>query len=325
MASNSTEKIKRILLHCGTITKPELSKATGLTTATCGYVLNDLLKKGEIVEEKFRMPNGGRPARSYRYNAKNHQYLCLCTLFESGSQTIYFRIFDAQKNLLERGEFRERRIDAKTIRKRIQKILFRNPRISSIAIGIQGGVNGGTVEFCDFPELDGTNLGEELYQTLKIPVRIENDMNAIALGYSQKNSEERNVAILFVPKGNPPAGGFLVDGNILRGNANLAGELSYFPFPFQKQKQVEIFSDLSTAFPYLLQVLLATVVFIDPAVIVFTGGFAKELSTQGLNEKMHWHLNRPNLPHLVFLPNSQEEYFSGLAKIAAETFLKSQT
>lgn len=324
MASNSTEKIKRILLQSKTITKPELSKATGLTTATCGYILNDLLKKGEIIEEKFRMSSGGRPARSYRYNASKHPFLCLYTLFESGIQMIRFRIFDAQKNLLEKGEYREKQIDAKTILKRIQKILLKNPRISAIAIGIQGGVHGGTIEFCDFPKLNGINLEEELYQALKIPVHIENDMNAIALGYSQKNSGEENVAILFVPKGNPPAGGFLVNGKILRGNANLAGELSYFPFPFQKQKQVEIFNDFSTAFPYILQVLFATVAFIDPAVIVFTGGFAKDLPAQGLGEKLHRNLNRPNLPRLAFLPNSQEEYFSGLAKIAEETFLKKQ-
>lgn len=322
MASDSTEKIKRILLYGGSVTKPELSSATGLTAATCGYILNDLLKKGEVVEEELRLSSGGRPAKSYRYNAKGNPFLCLYALFESGIRTIRFQVVDAQGNTLDKGEYREKRIDVQMFSKRIRKLFARHPEIRVIAIGIQGGVNRGTVEFCDFPELDGVNLAKELYKTFKLPICIENDMNAIALGYSQENSKEKNVAILFTPKGNPPAAGFLVDGHILRGNANLAGELSYFPFPFEKRKQVEVFKKLNTALPHILQILLATIVFLDPAVIVFTGGFARELSSQNLEEKMRNHLRRSELPKLVFEENPQKEYFRGLAKIAAEAFLK---
>ncbi len=321
MASNSTEKIKRILLQSKTITKPELSKATGLTTATCGYILNDLLKKGEIVEEKYRISSGGRPARSYRYNTSKHQFLCLYTLFESGIQTIRFRIFDALGNMVTKGESKEKRIDKKVLRKRIQKILEKHPQVGVISLGIQGGVCRGTVEFCDFPELNGSNLAAELFDAFQIPVHVENDMNSIALGYSQKNSNEKNLSILFIPKGNPPAGGFLVDGKILRGSSNLAGELSYYPFSFKKQEQSKIFSEIKTAFPYILQVILATIVFLDPAVIVLTGGFTGELSSQNINEKLQRSLHRPQLPRLIFKANLQEEYFSGLYKMAAEIFL----
>lgn len=324
MASDSTEKIKRILLYGGSVTKPELAKATGLTAATCGYILNELFQKGEIVEEEFRLSSGGRPAKSYRYNAKKHPFLCLYTLFESGIRKIRFRIVDAQGNTLGKGEYKEKNIDVQTLSKRIRKLMERHPDICVVAIGIQGGVSRGTVEFCDLPELDGVNLEKELQDTLKIPICIENDMNSIALGFSQRNSEKKNVAILFTPKGNPPAAGFLADGGILRGNSNLAGELSYFPFPFEKWKQVEVFQKLDTAFPHILKILLATVVFLDPATIVFTGGFAKELSLRNLEEKMRKHFQRPELPKLIFNENPQEEYFSGLAKLATETFLKKE-
>ncbi len=325
MASNSTEKIKRILLQTESVTKPELSKATGLTTATCGYILNELLKKGEIIEEKFRMSSGGRPAKAYRYNSSKHQFLCLYALFESGIQLIRFRVFDALGNVIAKGENKENRINKTTLLKRIQKILAKHPQVGIISIGIQGGICHGTVEFCDFPGLNGINLEAELFNAFQIPVYVENDMNSIALGYSLKNSNEKNLSILFIPKGNPPAGGFLVDGKILRGSSNLAGELSYFPFSFKKQEQSKIFSEIGTAFPYILQVLLATIVFLDPAVIVFTGGFTDELSVQDINEKLRRNLHRPQLPRLIFKANLQEEYFSGLYKMAAEIFINQKT
>ncbi len=321
MASNSTEKIKRILLQGEFITKPELSKATGLTSATCGYILNSLFEKGEIVEEKFRTSNGGRPAKSYRYNAAKHQFLCLYALYENGIQTIRFRIFDTLGNILAKGETREKVIDRKSLCRVIRRNVERHSQVCVVAIGIQGGVSHGTVEFCDFPALDGINLAKELFDIFRMPILVENDMNAIALGYSQKNSEEKNVAILFVPKGNPPAGGFLVDGKILRGSANLAGELSRFPFSFNQREMPKMFTNLDIAFPHILQVLVATIVFLDPAIIVITGGFAEELSARNLDEKLRKNLRRPQLPRLAFKTNLQEEYFNGLYKMAKEIFI----
>lgn len=322
MANDSIQKIRQILLKNGSITKPELAKATNLTVATCGYILNGLVKNGEVIAEDFRTSSGGRPAMSYRYRSEKFRILCLYALFESGAESIHYRITDVMGDLHGKGELKGKHIDLRTLLQNIQKILKHSPEIRIISIGIQGGVSQGTVEFSDFPDLNGINLSREIEEKTGIPTVIENDMNAIALGYSQKNANEKNVAILFTPKGNPPAGGFLVEGNILRGNANLAGELSYFPFPFARNKQLEIFSNAKDAIPYILQILFATVVFLDPAVIVFTGGLAEELSQTNFEVQMRNHLRRPQLPRLFFITDSSEEYFLGLTKIATEKFLQ---
>lgn len=321
MASDSTEKIKRILLQQDSITKPELAQLSGLTTATCGYILNDLVKSGDIIAENFRISSGGRPAKSFRYNADKHLFLCLYAALEDGAEIIRYQVSNTLSAVRERGEFKEKRINAKTISARISKLIKNRPEICLAVIGIQGGVNEGTVEFSDFSELKDVNLATEIRKATGLPAFIENDMNSIALGYSQKNSEEKNVAILLVPKGNPPAGGFLVGGHILRGNANLAGEFSRFPFSFSKEKQSEIFSDFTKAFPHLMQILYATIVFLDPALVVFTGSFAAELSQKRVDLQMRNFLNRSHLPKILFMPDPQEEYFTGLRKIAVEKFL----
>lgn len=323
MASYSNEKIKRILIQQDSITKPELARLSGLTTAACGYILNDLVKSEEVIEENFRISSGGRPAKSFRYNADKHLFLCLYAFFEDGIETIRYQVSNALSAIRERGEFKEKRINAKTIAARISKLIRNRPEIGLAVVGIQGGVSDGTIEFGDFPELKGVNLSTELQKATGIPAFIENDMNSIALGYSQQNSNEKNVAILLVAKGNPPAGGFLVDGHILRGNANIAGELSYFPFAFSQEKQTEIFSDFGKAFPYLMQILYATIAFLDPAIIVFTGSFAAELSKKRIDLQMRNFLKRSQLPKLLFMPDPQEEYFAGLRKIAVEKFLNS--
>jgi len=322
MTNDSTKKIRKILLKNGSITKPELAKATKLTVATCGYILNGLVENGEVIAENFRTSSGGRPAMSYRYNSKRCRFLCMYALFESGAETIHYRITDALNGLHGKGEFKGKNIETRSILQCIQKILKKNPEICLISIGIQGGVSQGSVEFSDFPDLNGINLSREIEEKTGIPTVVENDMNAIAIGYSQKNANEKNVAILFTPKGKPPAGGFLVDGNILRGNANLAGELSYFPFPFSRNRQLEIFDHVKSALPFIQQILFATIVFLDPAVIIFTGGLAEKLSRVNLDVRMRNHLHRPQLPRLFFITDSSDEYFLGLTKIATDQFLE---
>ena len=322
MPHDSTKKIRQILLENGSITKPELAKLTNLTVATCGYILNGLVENGEVIAENFRTSSGGRPAMSYRYNSERCRFLCLYTLFEGGAESIHYRITDAMYGLHGKGEFKSKNIKLKSLLQCVQKLLKQNPKICMISIGVQGGVSQGSVEFSDFPDLNGINLSHEMEQKTGIPTYVENDMNAIALGYSQRNANEKNVAILFTPKGNPPAGGFLVDGKILRGTANFAGELSYSPLPFSRHQQLDIFDNVKSALPYIRQVLFATVAFLDPAVIVFTGGLAEKLSKANLDMQMRNHLRRPQLPRLFFITDSSDEYFLGLTKIATEHFLQ---
>ena len=99
--------------------------------------------------------------------------------------------------LWQRSESAIERIDQKygrfcfSISNRILKLLQSNPEIRIVTIGIQGGVCNGVVEFSDFPELDGIDLSKELSQKIGLPVYVENDMNTIALGYSEKNHQEK--------------------------------------------------------------------------------------------------------------------------------------
>lgn len=315
------QKIKRALLSLGSATKPEIAKQTDLTVATCGNILNELVAQGEALEEDFRSSNGGRPARSYRYNADHSVFLCLYAIFESGIECIRYQVSDVTGAIREKGE-EKLRISAESIQKVSQRIVENHPEIRLATVGIQGCVHDGIVEFCDYPALDGIHLADKLSNSLNIPVFLENDMNSIALGYSQKNRGERNIAILFFPKGNPPAGGFLVDGNILRGSTSLAGEFSHFPFSFSKRDQCRVFSRADLAIPSVLQVVLSTIVFLDPAVILFTGSLSKELEKRNLAGMLKKALRRTQIPKLLFKSDPQEEYFAGLSQISSDHLIQ---
>ena len=315
--------IKKALLSLGSATKAELAQETGLSVVTCCTILNELVASGEITEDEQRISNGGRPAMAYQYNHEKGKILCMFAHADHEGKFLRYRVQDVGGNIKQNGAFRERNLSSESIITNIRKILKKESGISIIVVGVQGCVNNGIIEFCDIKELRGVSLAEKIQDAVKIPTIVENDMNTIALGYSKANSDEKNVALLFFPKGNTPAGGFIVDGKILRGTSNLAGELSYFPFSFNKNSQNAAFSDIEFASPIVNQLVIAAIVFLDPAEIVITGGLATEISEQAIALHLRKHLNRLQLPRIIIKPNTENEYFAGLYSLAMDHLLES--
>lgn len=327
----NVKNIKLAILEKGSATKPEVAEKTGLSVVTCGSILNELTASGEIVEESLRLSSGGRPAMSYRFKANAGNSLCLYAYAENKSNFIRYQILDITGNIKDTGVFQEKTITIQALITRIKKIIQPEIEIKIIIVGIQGCINENIVEFSDLSELSGINVAKEIEAATGICTHVENDMNTIALGL-QKNFEDKslgdtkcpskNVALLFFPVGQTPAGGFIVDGNILRGSSNLAGELSFFPFNFNKDRQRCTFSNIKNALPVITQLLIATIVFLDPAVIVITGGLSNNLEAETLFKYLQENFHRNQLPKIKILPMVETEYFAGLHKIAVEHLLE---
>lgn len=318
MKSQNVAKIKRLILQCGSVTKPEVAEKTGLSVVTCGTILNELMANGTIEEKQLMLSSGGRPAMSYQYNVDCGNILCLFVYAEKNEYFIRFQIRDILGNIKNAGAFLEQRLCADILVARIENICAKNLHIRVIVLGIQGCVNNGVIEYSDISELSGVNLTQLIQEKIGIPSYVENDMNTVALGYSKRNSDEKNVAILFFPRGQTPAGGFIVDGNILRGTSNLAGELSFFPFGLDKKSQRATFSNIKKAIPFINQLVVASIVFLDPTVIVVTGGLASELKENEVFTYLKKTLNRNQLPKLVVMPMVEEEYMTGLHNIGVD-------
>lgn len=324
------KNIKRIIQEKGSVTKPEMAEKTGLSVVTCGTILNELTADGTIVEEAFRLSSGGRPAMSYRFSPNAGNSLCLYAYTENNSSFIRHQILDLSGNIKEVGVSQEKSIDIDTLIADIKKIVRPELNIKVIVIGIQGCINENIVEFSDLSELSGINISQEVQKATGIPTRVENDMNTVALGL-QKSFEgkgtgcakcsSKNVALLFFPKGQTPAGGFIVDGNILRGSSNLAVELSFFPYGFNKEHQRIAFSNIKHAAPIINQLLIATTVFLDPAIIVITGGLSSEINQDKLLKHLAESLHRHQLPKIEIRPIVETEYFAGLHSIAVNYLL----
>lgn len=102
---------------------------------------------------------------------------------------------------------------------------------TSIGVGIPGQVepDTGRVTHAVNLDLDGLDFGAELGDRLGVRVRVENDVNAAALGVYQLLADETTHSMAYLNLGTGLAAGMVLDGRLWRGSRGTAGEIGHIP------------------------------------------------------------------------------------------------
>ncbi|WP_297083320.1 ROK family protein [uncultured Demequina sp.] len=98
--------------------------------------------------------------------------------------------------------------------------------VASVGVGVPGAVAGGVVRHAlnlDVVELD---LGAALAQAWGVPVQVENDVNAAAVGAWHLLGDGRT-SVAYLNVGTGLAAGLILDGRLWRGSHGAAGEIGY--------------------------------------------------------------------------------------------------
>ena len=104
-------------------------------------------------------------------------------------------------------------------------------RPASIGVGIPGGVRSGVVTMALNVGIDGRlDLAGELAHRVGLPVHVENDVNAAALGACVA-LDDIGSSLTYLSIGTGIAAGTVIDGHIVRGVSGVAGEIGHVPLP----------------------------------------------------------------------------------------------
>lgn len=101
----------------------------------------------------------------------------------------------------------------------------------SIGIGIPGAVDNGTgrVSHAVNLGLEGLELGSELSERLGRAVRVENDVNAAAVGAFHLLGFDDSLSMAYLNLGTGLAAGLVLGGQLWRGSRGTAGEIGHIP------------------------------------------------------------------------------------------------
>jgi glucokinase len=108
--------------------------------------------------------------------------------------------------------------------------------LTAIGVGVPGPVDtvAGRIgeHVPHVPELAGRPLAAELAATLALPVIVDNDVNALALGEWMFGAGRGARSLVVLASGTGFGAGIVLDGRLVRGAAGFGGELGHTPVKF---------------------------------------------------------------------------------------------
>lgn len=305
--------VREALKKCSSTTKPQIAKETGLTSATVGTILNELLEKFEILELNHGKSTGGRPPKEYAYNFDFVHFLILFP-FEKNNLT-YINI--CVSNLGEVNIYEEERevniIDLNIIKSIANEMIERFPKIKVIGFGNTGTNEGDLITFSDYNSLCGLNLTEEL----SIPVVIENDVNSAAIGFNRRKgfNENPSTVYIFFPESYPPGSALLIDNKLYKGYKNCAGEISHIKYIKWDKNIYNNFEEFCKNSSDLLQVM-STI--LNPNCFILSGNFLTKEHIVKINELFSSSFPRTLVANVFLTKNFINDLIWGLRELCID-------
>lgn len=305
------ELLRRALTNREHSTLAELSHDTGLSVATCANIVPQLVESGVAIEFEERKSQGGRPARSYGFNP-DHAFILGLLLRQDGAEAWCRHVlFNAAGNEVSRGEEPYASFSLAGLDATVARLRAECPGLEFLALSIPGVVNEGRIEACDIPELEGVDLADHCRRVHGIDILVDNDMNLAAVGYQGDPSLPENASLAFVvlPEKKCPGSGLVINGKLVRGMSNFAGEISYIPFGDGGA------AGSAEAAGRLVAVLAAVV---NPHVVVLSGELVRGLEPEAVRRVVLQSIPLHHVPGLVIRPDYEADCFAGMRRLGLE-------
>lgn len=231
---NSTVLLET-LRGAGPLTRTDLARQTGLSTATVTRLVDRLVGAGLLIEGGTASSRGGRPPRLVAFNAAAGSVLAL----DVGSTRVTGAVTDLEAHIVARrslptpsggahgGQDRFECV-ATLAATLIAEAAERGAPVRAIGVGVPGVVRGaGVVEFAPAVQWFDLPLQSLLEERFGVVARVENDVNLAAIAESRRGAAVGVEHALVVAVGTGIGAALLLQGRLYRGATGAAGEIGY--------------------------------------------------------------------------------------------------
>ncbi|KAB8311720.1 ROK family protein [Rouxiella chamberiensis] len=313
MKINNVVLVTQALKSLGSATKAEVAAQTGLSIATCGAVLNELRLTREVLALELEESRGGRPAQRYAYNP---DYFSVLSLYAQGSDAaaqIIWSVNSATGASLAQGEVRFLPLSLETFYQQIAGLLADYPNIKALGIGLPGVVVKGRVAICDISAFAGVDIEQQLREKFGIYVQADNDMNYTAYGFYRSScaGETAPVAYIFKPDVPCLGCGMVINGQVLQGASQFAGEVSNLPY--KDLDKLPVAEEMA-------KVIVSLSAIINPATIALSGPKISDALIPELTERCQEHIPAQHMPALIYRPSMRQDYLQGITELTLNNY-----
>lgn len=233
MKSLNKTLILNVIRTDGPISRAEIAKKTNLTPPTVTNIVSELISSGLVIERNLGESKGGRKPIMLTINTSAFHVVGV----DVGSRQISIVVTDLNASVFEShqvdlprplSEGRFMTLLKNGIRTVMDKPL-KEGSIVGIGIGMHGLVNPdkGVAIFAPNLNLRNMALREQLEAEFHVPVEVDNDVRAMALGESWFGNGRGIDNFICVNVGNGVGAGIILDQKLFRGASFTAGEVGH--------------------------------------------------------------------------------------------------
>lgn len=316
--------IKQVLRERGSATKAQITEDTGISVTTVRTLLEELIINKQIISLGLDTSSGGRRAERYTLNLNYNISLC----FYIKNEFINYALTNPLGDIIEN---RIIKINKNNYKKSLEKFIdeiLQNNNITVIGMGVSGVVDKGNYfSGKGLTDWKKSNLGEYIKQKYNIPVILENDLNAIALGFSlnyiteMKTLDMKSLNLVYIHFTEDGVGaGIISNGQLIRGKNNFAGELGFIPINNQGHLEHILNNNPSdeTYINVISHVIVILNCVVNPSFIVIGGSTLRKNLIDKIKTNCKKYLANNIMPEIILSEDSKKDYLSGITHLATE-------
>ncbi|GAA2319523.1 ROK family transcriptional regulator [Glycomyces scopariae] len=232
--SESRLDVLHALLTAGETTRNELARTTGLSTATVATVVSDLLSRGIVTEARVASGRVGRPTTLLRLNQDRGRIVGV-DVAETYIRAVVFdaaldEVAAAEVPADERHVGTEEVVDgvARAVDAALARAGTHRHDVLGVGVSLPGsmqrwGANSPVMPNAARHHVDRHHV-DRLRERLDLPIVIDNPLKAIATAELWFGQGRRHASTITVNLGTGVGAGIILNGAILRGATNFAGE-----------------------------------------------------------------------------------------------------
>lgn len=229
--------------------------------------------------------------------------LSLAILRNSNRVHITYRLYGPKNKVFMNKEIIKQTMSLSDIFDVIDTIMIQNPDIHMIGISIPGIINEKTISSANINGLGEIDI-EILTQRYQQKIIFTNDVNAAAVGYYASQNQYDSLSVLFQPTEFFAGAGMIVNGQLITGKNNLAGEVQYLPIALSDDK-LKLNKTPEGMIELVSKIILSIISIISPeAIVLFCTLIPKTIE---LKKELERYIPKEYIPEIIKV-NDLTEY-----------------
>lgn len=239
---------------------------------------------------------------------RNTKILVLSLFRNSLRIHIAYHLYDENNKIIINNEIIKSKISMEDIYDVIDTIILQYPHIQVIGISTPGIINDGFVASTSIIGLNDLNMYQLLKERYHQQIVIDNDVNTAAVGYYASQQQFSSLIFLFQPNNHFGGAGIIVNGQLIKGHAHIAGEVQYLPLNYSDHPQV-LAKTPEGALELVSKTIVALSSVIGPEAIILSCTLIPDVDE--LKKTIAQYIPESYLPQIIKIENIQEYILLG--------------